>query len=383
MEYPSIDSFTYRSLQQLACTWRDSNSNVKIDLRSSKTILYKKLRENEILTKLKTPVTNPNTTSGTASDIVSGTSIDTVINTASGTVSAVITIDKWQLLNKIGKGKFGTVYLGKQKGTSGFICIKIQSIKSQMVSRELEILKKLNNVKGFPTLIHKTLIPYHDPVTNKESAAIIMQLLGPSIHNRLSICGTTFSLKTTLMIAIQMIERLEALHAVGIIHRDIKPSNIVLGPDNKMIYLIDFGVSTNYRNRYGYHMPYRTDVAFVGNNAYSSINTHCRIEQSRRDDLEALGYMLIYFLKDLPWHKIKRGELNRIEYTKKIGEEKKLYDIETLCKDIPAEFAEYMKIVCNLSYEDDPPYSHLINLFNRCCKRESITLDYMYDWIKK
>lgn len=127
---------------------------------------------------------------------------------------------------------------------------------------------------------------------------MIMELLGSSLENLFSQCGRKFSLKTVLMIADQIIKRIEYIHSRRIIHRDIKPDNFCIGTGNTKhrIYIIDFGLSKKYLSSSGDHIKYKEGKGLTGTARYASINTHLGIEQSRRDDLESLCYVCLYFL---------------------------------------------------------------------------------------
>lgn len=135
--------------------------------------------------------------------------------------------------------------------------------------------------------------------------AMVMDLLGPSLEDLFVFCKRKFSLKSVLMIGDQMIQRIEFLHNNHFIHRDMKPDNFLVGINKKanLVYMIDYGLAKRFRDpKTGEHIPYRDNKSLTGTARYASVNTHLGIEQARRDDLESIGFILIYFLKGtLPW----------------------------------------------------------------------------------
>ena len=132
-----------------------------------------------------------------------------------------------------------------------------------------------------------------------------MQLLGISLEELFEKCKKRFDLKTVLLIAVRLLALIEKVHNCGVIHRDLKPANLVLG-DSDDIYMIDFGLAKVYRSPDGDHINYCQGKGMTGTARFASVATHRGVEQSRRDDMESIGYMLVYFLRgSLPWQGLK------------------------------------------------------------------------------
>jgi len=171
---------------------------------------------------------------------------------------------------------------------------------------------------------------------------MVIDLLGPNLSDLFEFCSQKFSLQTVLFIAIQMITRIQDLHSRNYIHRDIKPENFLIGvgKNSNTVYIIDFGLSKKYKDAKMDHMPYKEGKILTGTARYDSINNHLGIEQSRRDDLEAIGYVLIYLLKKkLPWQGCQ-GSTKQEKYNK-ILEKKLTIPVEILCKDFPSNYIKY------------------------------------------
>jgi serine/threonine protein kinase len=209
-----------------------------------------------------------------------------------------------------------------------------------------------------------------------------IDLLGNSLEQLLNDCKRRFSLKTVLMIADQLLVRIEYLHRRGMIHRDIKPDNFMIGRESKcnIIYMIDFGLAKYYRDqKTQQHIPYVEGKRLVGTARYVSLNTHFGVEPSRRDDLEAIGYLLIYFLKcSLPWMGVK-AETRDAKYAA-IQEMKNSISIDTLCTGLPEEFNQFFMEVRGLAFTDEPQYSSYRTLFRDRFLRERFIYDYQFDW---
>ena len=169
------------------------------------------------------------------------------------------------------------------------------------------------------------------------------------------------SVRCVCNIGYQMMEIMEYIHKKHIIHRDIKPDNFVIGRGvkKKYIYILDFGLAKKYRSsRTLEHYPVYKSKNLVGTARYASINALNGLTQSRRDDLEAIGYVLMYFLRGrLPWQGIPVK--NKEERYRAIMEKKVATPAEQLCLGFPEEFANYVNYTRNLEYEQDPDYSFL------------------------
>lgn len=214
-----------------------------------------------------------------------------------------------------------------------------------------------HTVIGFP------FIYYYGNKGNK--TVIVMDMCGPSLEELFNYCHRCFSLKTVVMLADQILQRIQFFHDKGFVHRDIKPENFVTGKglQGHIIYLIDFGLSKMYWNsKWDAHIPFRDGKSLTGTVRYCSIKAHKGFEQSRRDDLEAIGFMLVYFLKgSLPWQGLNHEDKDRRMVA--IGSIKEQMQPKKLCYGLPDEFEVYISYCRSLPFSERPDYKFLRKLF--------------------
>jgi len=183
-----------------------------------------------------------------------------------------------------------------------------------------------------------------------------------------------------------MVDRIQFIHTNNVIHRDIKPDNFLIGKTaygEKIIYLIDFGLCKKYINRKtSQHIKFAQNLKLTGTARYASIGALKGYEQSRRDDIEAIGYVLMYFIRgSLPWQGLKMNRKD--DKFKKIYEVKKNTTTEELTQGYPAEFFEYLNYSKNLEFEETPDYEYLRNLFKNLMEKNCSVYDLEFDWITR
>ncbi|GLT57809.1 hypothetical protein SLA2020_307570 [Shorea laevis] len=283
---------------------------------------------------------------------------------------------KFKMGRKIGAGSFGELFLGVNIQTGEEVAIKLEPVKTKhpQLHYESKLYMLLQGGTGVPHLKWFGV--------EGDYNIMVIELLGPSLEDLFNYCNRKFSLKTVLMLADQLINRVEYMHSRGFLHRDIKPDNFLMGLGRKanQVYIIDYGLAKKYRDLQTHkHIPYRENKNLTGTARYASVNTHLGVEQSRRDDLESLGYVLMYFIRgSLPWQGLKAG--TKKQKYDKISEKKMLTPVEVLCKSYPSEFVSYFHYCRSLRFEDKPDYSYLKRLFRDLFIREGYQFDYVFDW---
>lgn len=280
---------------------------------------------------------------------------------------------------KIGEGSFGVIFDGMNMLNHLPVAIKFEPRKTEapQLRDEYRAYKTLRGSLGIPNVYYFGQEGLH--------LILVIDLLGPSLEDLFDWCGRKFSLKTTVMVAKQMLSRVQTIHERSLIYRDIKPDNFLIGrqgtPTENLVYVVDFGMAKQYRDPVTMqHIPYRERKSLSGTARYMSINTHLGREQSRRDDLEALGHVFMYFLRGgLPWQGLK-AQNNKQKY-ERIGEKKRSTRAQDLCAGFPPQFAEYMNCVRNMRFDEEPDYDYLRDLMTDALKSVDEKEDGEYDWM--
>ncbi|OHS94005.1 CK1 family protein kinase [Tritrichomonas foetus] len=283
---------------------------------------------------------------------------------------------KYQVTRRIGAGSFGAIFEVQNIEDGKIYAVKLEKFNtpSPQLAYEHKLYTILDAAVAFPAV--------YDFWQDVKYRGMVMERLGLSLGYYARKCGKILSMKTVLMCTIQMLCRLEYLHQRSFIHRDIKPDNFVFGVGNKanLLYMIDLGLAKKYRDlRTHQHENYSEDRGLAGTARYVSINVHQGVEQSCRDDLESVGYVIISLLKGrLPWQGMEacsKGEKYEL-----MSQAKADTPLEVLCEGLPEEFLVYMNRVRNLRFDEKPPYQLFRTLFVNLMVKMNYCYDYKFDW---
>ena len=284
-----------------------------------------------------------------------------------------IIFDRYKLTKKIGSGSFGSIYCAEYDN-------KLYAIKFEDKHRD----NLLENEATIMSYLHCPGIPAVKSYgCSSDYNVLVMELMGKSLEDIFeNLTVKKLSVRCVCNIGYQIIEILEFIHNKHVIHRDIKPDNFVLGRNDKKkyIYLLDFGLSKKYRSSKTLkHYTLVKNKHLTGTARYASINALNGLTQSRRDDLEAVGYLLLYFLRGkLPWQGIPVK--NKEERYMKIMQKKIDTSAQQLCRGFPLEFERYVEYTRNLQYEENPDYKFLKDLFLIVLNKQGFNIDCYYDW---
>ena len=287
-----------------------------------------------------------------------------------------ILLNKYLIIKKLGEGSFGLIYSAKTQHNWYAVKLESRNRGQNLLENEACIMyylrgKRIPAIKSYANDLNFNIL--------------VMELLGKSLEEIFeSLPKKKMSVNCVAKIGIQMIEILEYIHKKHIIHRDIKPDNFVMGrgDKSKYVYLLDFGLAKKYRSSTTlkhYRMTKKKNL--TGTARYASINALNGLTQSRRDDLEAVGYVLMYFLRGkLPWQGLRVK--NKEDRYHKIMEIKQETSPSLLCHGFPKEFKKYVEYTRNLEYEQDPDYEMLKNLFKTVLYNNKVNKDnfFVYDW---
>ncbi|KAJ7334705.1 kinase-like domain-containing protein [Mycena albidolilacea] len=300
---------------------------------------------------------------------------------------------KYRLEDEIATGGCGQVFLGVHTVAGKEVAIKLEPAiaKHSPLKQESKIYKTLMGGTGVPWVMWSG--------RQGDYNVMVIDLLGPSLEDLFKMCNRHFSLKTVLLLTDQLISRIEFIHTHGLVHRDIKPANFVMGTGKaaSMVNVIDFGLAKKFRDsRTFLHIPYKQDDFHgVGTSLFAAINTHLGVESSRRDDLESLAYMLIYFLRGtLPWRKIRApaappstflpsstgAPYNPVSATWDLIRDAKLAAEPLLTCGLPPEFDVLFRYARGLEFDDLPDYGGLRALFRGLGEKLDIAYDGEFDW---
>lgn len=263
----------------------------------------------------------------------------------------------YKVFSKIGGGSFGKVYLCMDERSGSKVALKVEKKNKGHFKKEARFYCLLEGTPGIPKLYEEG----YD--SNNDCQYLSLELLGSSLEMIYQYHNKRLELGSVLVCGIQMIERLQQVHERGIIHRDMKPHNFMIGLGGRAstIYLADFGLAKIYNGKKG-HIEYKEGKYCVGTARYVSINDHLGIQQSRRDDLESLGYVLIYLAKGgLPWQGLRSSKDRSRK--QKVAKMKANLPPEELCNGLPSGILQYIKSTRALKFDETPNYSYLKRLF--------------------
>ncbi|KAI9752871.1 MAG: hypothetical protein M4579_005438 [Chaenotheca gracillima] len=299
---------------------------------------------------------------------------------------------KYRLQRRIGGGGFGAVYIGKRCHSSQLV-FETYKVPATKIDKGEEVAIKLEHVSVDPSFLKYEIdayrelaggpgIPHVHGFENEcDYRAIVFDLLGPSLEDLFNYCSRQFSLKTVLMLADQLLHRLEYIHSKGYLHRDVKPENFLMGAGRQgnLVYVTDLGFTTVRQTVPRTAGPSRVRfLSLIGTERFASVRGHLGLDQTRGDDLESLGYMLLYFLRgSLPWQGSQLSD--KRERQEHIVGEKENITVEELCKDLPEEFAAYFEHVRSLDL-GKPDYCQLRKSFRGLFTRERFEYDNVFDW---
>lgn len=278
-------------------------------------------------------------------------------------------LNRYLVKEEIGCGSFGRVFKAEDLHKPKSFALKVDICQKGNVYLESKTLSDLQGISGIPKLYKQGI--------EENFSYILMELLGQNLNKLMKSAGGKFTLSTAIQCTKQILNRIEKIHRKGYLHRDLKPHQILVGLSKKQLYITDFGLSRRFEVN-SYHISFQNSCPRIGNATFSSLNNHSGVRQSRRDDLESIAYMTIYFLKGrLPWQVNRK--LTSSSKWQAIFQIKSNIKTEELCAGCPKEFGIFLNYVKNLKFEEKPDYSYCSSLFDQIAEREALDLNKL-DW---
>ena len=285
-----------------------------------------------------------------------------------------IIFNKYKILKRLGRGAFGSIFLVEYQNK--LYAMKLENTKNGFYILDKEIYLMIH--------LYGPRIPFAKSFGQcGYYNVLVMELLGKSLEELMTILpAKKMSIPCVCKLSYQMLQILEHIHSKSFLHRDVKPDNFIMGigPNSKFLYMIDFGFAKTYRDpNTMVHHPMQKGAGITGTARFASINTLSGYTQSRRDDLESLGYVIVYISKGtLPWANIQKN--TKDELYNAILDVKMNTSPDKLCQGLPYQFEEYIKYVRNMTYEQQPDYNYLRNLFLNTLENNGGKMDFCYDW---
>jgi casein kinase 1 len=273
----------------------------------------------------------------------------------------MVTVGNYQLLKKIGEGSFGKIFAAQTNAVANEVAnevanavdkrfaIKIMALRyAPYLENEVQIYQTLKGIKNIPSL-------YASGIEAGKFNYMVMDLLEQSVEQIRANYEKQMSIKLVVHLSVQMLNIVEQIHDRGILHRDLKPANFLIKTNEKNIseiYLIDFGLARSFLDDKSRHYALKTNETIVGTQRYMSINTHHGISPSRRDDLETLGYIMLFlYYGELPW-----------QNQKSLAEVAAIKQNLQWTMDSVGEFILFICYARNLGFADKPNYTYLRNI---------------------
>lgn len=277
----------------------------------------------------------------------------------------------------LGSGSFSVVHVGTETDTGDEVAVKfewLKATKGRKLLHEARLYEAMPGNPGIPKMLYSG--------TENQWNVMVLQRLGSSLDDVLSSAGGKMNPMVVLGIGEQLVALIECVHSYGIIHRDIKPHNFLtgMGEQRGRVYIMDFGLAKRYIDPESKkHIPMDRRPAITGTVRYTSINVHRGLEPSRRDDLTAIGYVLVHMLRGrLPWQGISGS--TKKSRQKKIGQCKERVTLEELCRGLPGELVYFLTHCQSLGFTEEPDYGYLRKLMRDGVTREQKNINQTTEW---